>query len=50
MFWTIVGAILFVSVVIPFVLWIVSLAFEEEPSCGCFLLVVIVVIVAFLIF
>ena len=54
MFWTIVGAILFVVIVLPIifnvVMSIINIAFESSRTLGCMALVVFFVIVMIIIF
>jgi len=54
MFWTIVGALLFVFFVVPIVLGLVlvilELLFEEDEVLGCVALVVILTILMIIIF
>jgi len=49
MFWTIVAAILFVSVVIPFTLWLLGMIFSADEGCGCVVMIIIVILVILLI-
>lgn len=54
MFWTIVGAILFIMIVLPIVfkifMGILNVAFENSTTLGCIVLVILFIILLVIIF